>query len=75
MARQVFHVVPQGQLWELILVGTGARLSQHPTKEAAVEDGRRKAHANQPSQLVIHRSDGTIEDEATYQDDPYPPPG
>jgi hypothetical protein len=74
MPRKVFHVVPQGSSWEVLLVGSDSR-SQHDTKEAAVEEGRRTARADQPSQLVIHHSDGTIEDESTYQDDPYPPPG
>ncbi|MFH6681001.1 DUF2188 domain-containing protein [Clavibacter michiganensis] len=33
------------------------------------------ARANQPSQLIIHQSDGTIEDERTYGNDPFPPRG
>lgn len=33
------------------------------------------ARANRPSQLLIQRRDGTIEDERTYGDDPYPPKG
>lgn len=28
-----------------------------------------------PTQLMVHRADGTFEYEYTYGDDPYPPPG
>jgi hypothetical protein len=50
-------------------------LSNHYTKQAAVDEGRRVAKANAPSQLVIQKADGTIETEHTYEYDPYPPPG
>jgi hypothetical protein len=44
-------------------------------KQDAIDSGRRVAIANQPSQLVVHRADGTIEVEWTYDNDPYPPKG
>lgn len=50
-------------------------LSSHTTKDAAIDAGVRVAKANQPSSLKICRMDGTIEDERTYGDDPYPPRG
>jgi Uncharacterized protein conserved in bacteria (DUF2188) len=50
-------------------------LSTHVTKDAAVEAGQKVAKANQPSQLVVHKMDGTIEYEYTYGDDPFPPRG
>ncbi|MDQ4143794.1 MAG: DUF2188 domain-containing protein [Actinomycetota bacterium] len=37
--------------------------------------GQSAAKANQPSQLVVHRANGTIEYQYTYGDDPYPPSG
>lgn len=73
MARKVYHVVPAGSDWQV--KHQGAVISTHRTKEAAVDAGRRVAIASQPSQLVIHKSDGTIETEYTYGDDPYPPRG
>lgn len=73
MARKVFHVVPNGSMWSVKY--NGAIQSSHYTKAAAIESGRRLAIANQPSQLVVHKSDGTIETEYTYGDDPYPPRG
>jgi hypothetical protein len=74
MERQVFHVQPEGPLWA-IKIQAGAALSQHDTKRAAVDEGRRMARANQPSHLVIHDSDGSVESEASYEEDPIPPRG
>jgi hypothetical protein len=73
MARTVFHVVPNGTNWQ---VKSGGRvLSDHVAKQRAVDSGREYALASKPSQLVVHRADGTIEEEFTYGGDPYPPAG
>ncbi len=73
MARAVYRVVPNGTQWQV--KKDGVVLSTHNTKAAAIEAGRTFAKSNQPSQLVVHRADGTIETEYTYGDDPYPPAG
>jgi hypothetical protein len=39
-------------------------------KQPATDTGRKLALYNQPSQLVVHRADGTIEFEWTYRNDP-----
>jgi hypothetical protein len=72
-ARKVYHVVPDGDMWRVKHDGTV--VSSHYTKAAAVDAGRTVAKANIPSQLVVHKSDGAIETEWTYGDDPYPPKG
>ena len=36
---------------------------------------RRIARTEVPSQVKVHRTDGTIEDEFTYGNDPFPPTG
>jgi hypothetical protein len=53
----------------------GTTLSSHAVKDDAVNAGVTVAKANAPSELVICRADGTIEDKRTYGDDPYPPKG
>lgn len=53
----------------------GQVLSRHILKSAAVDDGGKIAKANAPSSLRIMRADGTIEDELTYGNDPFPPRG
>lgn len=73
MARKIYRVTPHGDDWRLTRDGTVQ--STHDTKTAAVTAGQTKARANQPSQLVVHKADGTIDFEYTYGDDPYPPAG
>jgi hypothetical protein len=73
MARKRYDVVPSGSSWQVKHVGQV--LSTHVLKTQAVDAGTRVAKANAPSQLVVHRQDGTIEYEHTYGNDPYPPPG
>lgn len=53
----------------------GVTLSRHFTKSVAIDAGVKVAKANAPSSLYICRKDGTIEDERTYEADPYPPRG
>ncbi|VXB03594.1 DUF2188 domain-containing protein [Aeromicrobium sp. 9AM] len=73
MARKRYDVVHKVQTWQV--THAGETLSSHETKDPAIDAGVRVAKANTPSQLLIHRTDGTIEDERTYEDDPYPPAG
>ncbi|MEV5850710.1 DUF2188 domain-containing protein [Streptomyces sp. NPDC051985] len=73
MARTRYRVVPNGGTWQLRR--ETQPLSNHSFKHQAVEAGQRIARANPPSQLIIHKADGTIETEYTYGDDPYPPKG
>lgn len=73
MARKQFHVVPRGSLWQ-VTDAAGVR-SNHLNKSDAIDAGVAMAKQNQPSQLLIHRANGTIEDERTYGQDPYPPRG
>ncbi len=71
--RKIYRVVPYGSQWQV--KHDGRVLSTHATKDAAVRAGQAVAKANAPSQLVVHRADGTIEYEYTYEYDPYPPRG
>lgn len=73
MARKRYDLVPSGSYWAV--THGGSTLFTHVTKADAIIAGVTVARANQPSQLLIHRANGTIEDERTYGDDPYPPRG
>ena len=75
MARNIYDVSPTGDDWKVQKRGDAAPLSTFANKDDAVTYGRSVAKANQPSQLVVRRADGTIETEYTYEDDPFPPPG
>ncbi|RSM82575.1 DUF2188 domain-containing protein [Kibdelosporangium aridum] len=71
--RKRYWVVPHGTNWQV--KHDGQVLSNHVLKSQAVDAGRKAAIANQPSQLTILKQDGTIEQEFTYGNDPYPPVG
>lgn len=45
------------------------------TKEKAIDYGRDLAKQEGQGQLVVHKADGTIEEEFTYGDDPRNIPG
>lgn len=76
--RRVWEVQPNGHTWLLKErnppLGFGTHES-HAVKEVAIAAGVTVARAHAPSSLVIKRGDGTIEDERTYGDDPFPPRG
>ncbi|KAF0259841.1 hypothetical protein CMMCAS08_15625 [Clavibacter michiganensis subsp. michiganensis] len=73
MARKRYDVVYKLSVWTV--THAGSTVSTHSTKQYAIDAGVALARANQPSQLIIHQSDGTIEDERTYGNDPFPPRG
>ena len=56
------EVAPQ-KGWEVIDSGRrgAARVTAYPTREAAIAEAARLAGANRPSELVIRRSDGSIQ--------------
>ena len=72
--RTIFRVMPNSQGgWK---VEQGNRtISNHRKKSTAIQSGRQTAKKQQPSQLIIHGSDGKIQTEHTYENDPYPPKG
>jgi hypothetical protein len=75
MARTVYEVYPSGEGWGVKKRGAERADSLWSTKPPAIDRGVALATGSQPSQLIIKRRDGTIEDERTYGNDPYPPPG
>lgn len=73
MARTIFRVLPDSGDWKV--TRNTVRQRGFTLKADAITWGRGQAQNSQPSQLVIHKADGTIETEYTYGDDPFPPPG
>lgn len=73
--RQVIHVVPDGDKWKVQRTGAERPSKVFENKKDAVENGIGQAK-NQPlSQVIIHKKDGTFQEERTYGKDPYPPKG
>lgn len=75
MARTVYEVVPAGSDWRVKRRDASQAAARRSNKDEAVRIGVRLCKKNTPSQLIIKRQDGTIQDERTYGDDPFPPRG
>jgi hypothetical protein len=78
MARVVYRVLPEAGDWKV--TREAVVQSRFSLKHEAVSSGQSRAKSEwetyrQPTQLVVHKSDGTFEYEYTYGDDPFPPPG
>lgn len=72
--RTVIHVLPYGHgMWQIKFESESANHSVYGTKSPAVEMARALAKNNSPSQLVVHKEDGTIEYKYTYVGDPNAP--
>lgn len=66
----IYHVVPTGARWKVI--GEGTTPSYHTTEAEAVSTAREWAMANEPGHVVIHKIDGSIEEEHLMQMDSFP---
>lgn len=75
MARNVYWVSPTGADWKVQKQGGNQAIGIFSTKADAIDRARTVAKNNMPSQVKVQRANGTIEDEWTYGDDPFPPPG
>ena len=63
---RTFHLLPSDEDWVVRSEGSDKNFSFHDTKESALEAGRGIARAHEPSRLVVHRSDGTIQTSYNY---------
>lgn len=74
--RSVYHVTPDPDGgWNLKQTGNQRASGHFDHKDDAVDRGRELARNAEPGQLVIHGTDGKIQTEHTYGNDPYPPKG
>jgi hypothetical protein len=68
-----YFVEPSNGDW-VLTSSKGKTIRRFLTKRQAIEAGATRANAAK-GQLVIKKSDGTIQSERTYGRDPYPPAG
>lgn len=75
--RTVYHVVPNAsaEAWVVTQENDDTFREEYRTKEEAVAAAKGRAHDREPSQVKVHRHDGNMEYESTYQDDPRRSPG
>lgn len=67
--RTRFEVAPADRGWAVEREGMGLD-STHTTKEAAVQRGVQLARDRAPSELIIHRQDGSVQEVRNYGTDP-----
>lgn len=63
----VVHAEPGAASWQLRVEGGAAPAEIFDTKREAVTAGRAIAHERAPSRLVIHRADGSVQTEHSYE--------
>jgi hypothetical protein len=71
MERTRYDVVPRGEEW--VVETDGKATPPLPSQEMAVQAATRRAIEDAPAQVVVHREDGTIQEERTFGDDPAAP--
>jgi hypothetical protein len=68
--RESYHVIMREEGWSVKRGGASRAASVHKTREEAIAAARRTASKHRPSELVIHRKDGSIASKETIQADP-----
>jgi hypothetical protein len=63
---KVYIVARDGEEWSIRAAGAAAAASVHATKRAALDAARALARDAAPSELIIHRVDGTVQSRHGY---------
>jgi uncharacterized protein YdaT len=72
--RNRHHVVPHENGWAVRREGAERASTVTRTKEQAIDHARDIAQRER-GEVIIHRENGTIQEERTYGNDPFPPRG
>jgi hypothetical protein len=65
--RKVYHVLWTEEQWKVEAEGATRATSLHNTKDEALAAARELAQAQTPSQIVVHRMDGSVQTQYTYE--------
>lgn len=69
--RQTWHVTPaKSEGWQVKHAGKDRATSRHGTKDDAVQAAKTIAKKRELGQVIVHKRDGTIQQEFTYGEDP-----
>jgi poly(hydroxyalkanoate) granule-associated protein len=63
----VYSVTAREDGWAVEKQGAERAVSVHPTKDEALERARALAAEHRPSELVVHRKDGSVQDTFVYE--------
>ena len=75
MRRARLHVVPSDNGWQVTSEGAQGPIAHGRTQEEAITVATQLARSQRPSQVLIHRENGRIREEHTYDKDPERYPG
>jgi hypothetical protein len=75
MTRKRIWVSPDEGKWKVKTEGAQRATKIYNNKEDAVKKAIETAKSEKPSQVIIQKLDGQIQEERTYGNDPYPPKG
>lgn len=68
--RAVYHVAPKDdEGWKVELEGASRASSLHDTKDEALTAARELARGKVPAAVVVHRKDGTIQTQYSYDEE------
>lgn len=74
--RKTYYVNPRDDgRWEVKAEGASRASAIEDTKAETVSRGAEIARKHGQSQLIVRKKDGQFQEERTYGNDPYPPPG
>jgi len=73
--RTKYHVLPSQNGWEGMMEGAIRASVVSKSKEEVLERTIKLAQRRIPSSVLIHKADGTFQEERSYGSDPYPPKG
>ncbi|MCA0987713.1 DUF2188 domain-containing protein [Guptibacillus algicola] len=67
--KTIYHVQSHSdENWQVKREGAEQATKTFSTKEDAYQFGRELCDSNRPSELIVHRLDGEIEDKSLYND-------
>lgn len=64
----IFHLRQDGDSWLLELEGSSSPEGTYPTKREGLTAARELAHKCAPCELVVYRTDGTVQDRHAYEE-------
>ena len=75
--RKVYHVEPSKERegWDIKEEGQPKPESHHQRKREAVTIARKMAKSQEFGQVIIHKADGSVEEERSYGKNPHLRPG
>lgn len=73
--RKTYHVTKTDDGWQGKVEGGQRASVTGATKEEVVQKTTELAKGQDHTSVIIHKQNGDFQEERTYGNDPYPPPG